>query len=413
MILSIDLSWPILSQIPAFLRLLFLVQCNQSSCIFCMSPKTNLCPQIRSTQGQVRTECTHMHKLHSAFSLYHTSYTVHVCPLESAISTLFFLLLLLNLFFLTLQQGLMPDGTSRFKDAKGNVIYHFMGCSTMSEYTVLAEISCAKIDPSADLKKMCLFGCGISTGLGAVWNTCKVEVNSTVAVFGLGAVVCVKITLYRFAVLPIWFPHLLDLLSSILSSDAFVGSRGHPRGQNGRSQSHYCRGYQSTEVRKCQKVGSHRLCWLVGFGRTRSTVHCRNTHQVGCGLYLRLHWKCQSYAGCLGMRSSWLGYVVRDWRSSKRARNFDTSLPIGYGTSLEGHCLWRLQEPQGHPRFGRALHEGRTARGSFHHPFLQGRWANQWSHPCLAWRWLFASGCGILKKNRKKRWSICRNGSLW
>uniref|UniRef100_A0A7S3PBU4 S-(hydroxymethyl)glutathione dehydrogenase n=1 Tax=Amphora coffeiformis TaxID=265554 RepID=A0A7S3PBU4_9STRA len=111
-------------------------QCNQSSCIFCMSPKTNLCPQIRSTQGQ----------------------------------------------------GLMPDGTSRFKDAKGNVIYHFMGCSTMSEYTVLAEISCAKIDPAADLKKMCLFGCGISTGLGAVWNTCKVEVNSTVAVFGLGAV---------------------------------------------------------------------------------------------------------------------------------------------------------------------------------------------------------------------------------
>lgn len=59
----------------------------------------------------------------------------------------------------------------------------------MSEYTVLAEISCATIDPAADLKKMCLFGCGVSTGLGAVWNTCKVEVNSTVAVFGLGAVV--------------------------------------------------------------------------------------------------------------------------------------------------------------------------------------------------------------------------------
>lgn len=58
-----------------------------------------------------------------------------------------------------------------------------------SEYTVLAEISCAKINPEAPLEKMCLFGCGVATGLGAVWNTCEVEVNSSVAVFGLGAVV--------------------------------------------------------------------------------------------------------------------------------------------------------------------------------------------------------------------------------
>merc|ERR1712157_329052 len=70
----------------------------------------------------------------------------------------------------------------------GKDIFHFMGCSTMSEYTVIAEISCAKINRKADLKKACLFGCGVSTGLGAVWNTCKVETNSTVAVFGLGAV---------------------------------------------------------------------------------------------------------------------------------------------------------------------------------------------------------------------------------
>jgi len=112
-------------------------QCCESTCIFCMSPKTNLCPKIRSTQGQ----------------------------------------------------GVMPDGTTRFKDKDGKPIYHFMGCSTMSEYTVLAEISCAKIDSAAPLEKMCLFGCGVSTGLGAVWNTCKVEVNSSVAVFGLGAVV--------------------------------------------------------------------------------------------------------------------------------------------------------------------------------------------------------------------------------
>ena len=63
----------------------------------------------------------------------------------------------------------MPDGTSRFsKD--GKVIYHFMGCSTMSEYTVLAEISCAKVTKQAPLEKVCLFGCGVSTGWGAVWR---------------------------------------------------------------------------------------------------------------------------------------------------------------------------------------------------------------------------------------------------
>jgi S-(hydroxymethyl)glutathione dehydrogenase / alcohol dehydrogenase len=112
-------------------------QCCESSCIFCMDSRTNLCPAIRSTQGQ----------------------------------------------------GVMPDGTTRFKDKDGKKIFHFMGCSTMAEYTVLAEISCAKIAPEAPLEKVCLFGCGVATGLGAVWNTCKVEPDSSVAVFGLGAVV--------------------------------------------------------------------------------------------------------------------------------------------------------------------------------------------------------------------------------
>lgn len=111
-------------------------QCGEVDCIFCMSSRTNLCPKIRSTQGQ----------------------------------------------------GVMPDGTSRFIDSNGEPIYHFMGCSTMSEYTVLAEISCAKISKEIALEKACLFGCGVATGLGAVWNTCNVERGSSVAVFGLGAV---------------------------------------------------------------------------------------------------------------------------------------------------------------------------------------------------------------------------------
>ena len=110
-------------------------QCGEISCVFCQSAKTNLCPKIRATQGA----------------------------------------------------GVMPDGTSRFT-CRGETIFHFMGCSTFSEFTVVAEISCAKINKQIPLPKAALLGCGISTGFGAVWNTCKVEPNSTVGVFGLGAV---------------------------------------------------------------------------------------------------------------------------------------------------------------------------------------------------------------------------------
>jgi len=117
-------------------------QCCLPTCIFCQSSKTNLCPAIRSTQGQ----------------------------------------------------GVMPDGTSRFTLAaddgsdSGTPIYHFMGCSTFSQYTVVAEISCAKVSPETDLNDCCVLGCGVSTGLGAVWNNAKVETGSSVCVFGAGAV---------------------------------------------------------------------------------------------------------------------------------------------------------------------------------------------------------------------------------
>lgn len=81
----------------------------------------------------------------------------------------------------------MPDGTSRFT-CKGQTVYHFMGTSTFSEYTVVAEISLAKVDEKAPLNKVCLLGCGISTGYGAALNTAKVEKGSNVAIWGLGAV---------------------------------------------------------------------------------------------------------------------------------------------------------------------------------------------------------------------------------
>ncbi|KAL5996831.1 hypothetical protein ACLOJK_007753, partial [Asimina triloba] len=82
---------------------------------------------------------------------------------------------------------MMNDRKSRFS-VKGTSIYHFMGTSTFSEYTVVHDVSVAKIDPQAPLEKVCLLGCGVPTGLGAVWNTAKVEPGSIVAIFGLGTV---------------------------------------------------------------------------------------------------------------------------------------------------------------------------------------------------------------------------------
>ena len=112
---------------------LYTPECRQ--CKSCLSGKTNLCTAIRATQGK----------------------------------------------------GLMPDGTSRFS-YKGQTIYHYMGCSTFSNFTVLPEIAVAKIRTDAPFDKACYVGCGVTTGVGAVTNTAKVQVGDNVVVFGLGGI---------------------------------------------------------------------------------------------------------------------------------------------------------------------------------------------------------------------------------
>ena len=112
---------------------LYIPQCKE--CKFCLSNKTNLCSKIRETQGK----------------------------------------------------GVLPDGTSRFR-CKGKTLYHFMGTSTFSQYTVVADISITKVNPAAPQNRICLLGCGIPTGYGAALNTAKVEPGSNVAIWGLGAV---------------------------------------------------------------------------------------------------------------------------------------------------------------------------------------------------------------------------------
>ena len=112
---------------------LYTPECRE--CEYCLNPKTNLCQKIRSTQGA----------------------------------------------------GLMPDGTSRFS-YKGKQILHYMGCSTFANHTVLPEIALAKVNPKAPFDKICYIGCGVTTGIGAVINTAKVEIGSSVVVFGLGGI---------------------------------------------------------------------------------------------------------------------------------------------------------------------------------------------------------------------------------
>ena len=112
---------------------LYTAECRK--CEFCLNPKTNLCQAVRETQGQ----------------------------------------------------GVMPDGTSRFS-LNGKPLMHYMGCSTFSNYTVLPEISLAKVREDAPFDKICYIGCGVTTGIGAVIFQAKVEIGSTVAVFGLGGI---------------------------------------------------------------------------------------------------------------------------------------------------------------------------------------------------------------------------------
>ena len=113
---------------------LYTPECRE--CEYCLHPKTNLCQSIRATQGQ----------------------------------------------------GLMPDGTSRFSTLDGDPILHYMGCSTFSNHTVLPEIALAKIRKDAPFDKVCYIGCGVTTGIGAVINTAKVEIGSRAIVFGLGGI---------------------------------------------------------------------------------------------------------------------------------------------------------------------------------------------------------------------------------
>ena len=239
---------------------LYTPECRQ--CPSCLSRKTNLCTAIRATQGQ----------------------------------------------------GLMPDGTSRFSIG-GKPIHHYMGTSTFANYTVLPEIAVAKIREDAPFDKVCYIGCGVTTGIGAVINTAKVEQGAKAIVFGLGGIGLNVLQGLRLAGADMiigvdinndrkaWGERF-GMTHFVNPKDARQGSRPSPR--------------QHDEVRR-------------GPDRRRR-------------LHVRLHRQCHGDAAGAGSLPSRLGSVDRHRRGAGGRGDFDAAIPARDRPGLERHRLRRRAE---------------------------------------------------------------------
>ena len=246
---------------------LYTAECGE--CLFCKSGKTNLCVAVRATQGK----------------------------------------------------GVMPDGTTRFS-YQGQPVYHYMGCSTFSEYTVVAEVSLAKIRPDANPEQVCLLGCGVTTGLGAVKNTAKVQPGDTVAVFGLGGIGLAVVQGAQLA-----------KASRIIAID--------------------------TNPTKFDLART--------FGAT-DCVNPKDHDGLGRGPQFRVHRQHPGDARCTGVRSPRLGSVGHHWRGWRGARNFNPPFPVGHRSALVGHGFWWRQGAQRIARHGGRRDGWSHSARAFRHP---------------------------------------------
>ena len=230
---------------------LYTPECRQ--CKSCTSHKTNLCTSIRATQGK----------------------------------------------------GLMPDGTSRFS-IKGKPIHHYMGCSTFSNFTVLPEIALAKIREDAPFDKACYIGCGVTTGIGAVIKTAKVEPGANVVVFGLGGIGLNVVQGARMAGANMIVGVDLNPARETLARQFGLTHFVNPQGGEGRS------------------------------GRPSGRTDRRRR-----GLFLRVRRQCRSDAPGAGMHPSRLGRERHYRRGGRGAGDQDPAVPAGDGPGVERHGLWR------------------------------------------------------------------------
>ena len=245
---------------------LYTPECRQ--CKSCLSQKTNLCTAIRATQGK----------------------------------------------------GVMPDGTSRFSH-KGKPIYHYMGCSTFSNFTVLPEIAVAKIREDAPFDKSCYIGCGVTTGVGAVVNTAKVTPGANVVVFGLGGI---GLNVIQGA--------------KMVGADKIVGVDIND------SKEDWGRRFGMTHFVNPTKV-SDIVQHLVGLtdGGADYTFDCTGNTNV-------MRQALEAVPPRLGRLGHYRGRGVRQG-------NRHPAVPAGDRPRLEGHGLWRRARPHGCAENRRLVHE--------------------------------------------------------
>ena len=245
---------------------LYTPECRQ--CKSCTSRKTNLCTAIRATQGK----------------------------------------------------GLMPDGTSRFSIGK-DLVHHYMGCSTFSNFTVLPEIAVAKIREDAPFDKVCYIGCGVTTGIGAVINTAKVEAGANVVVFGLGGIGLNVVQGAR-----------------MVGANKIIGVDLNP-------------------ARKAlaEKFGLTHFVNPEG-GRRRSGRASRRAHRRRRGLQFRMRRQCRSDAPGAGMLPSRLGRIGDHRRRRGGQGDRDAAVSIGDGTGVERHRVRRRARAHRRPQDRRLVH---------------------------------------------------------
>ena len=248
---------------------LYTPECRQ--CKFCLSQKTNLCQSIRSTQGR----------------------------------------------------GLMPDATSRFS-IDGKPIYHYMGTSTFSNYIVVPEIALAKIREDAPFDKVCYIGCGVTTGVGAVLFTAKVEAGANVVVFGLGGI---GLNVIQAA--------------KMVGADKIIGVDINPARQE-----------------MARKFG---MTHFINPTQVENVVDAIvQLTDGGADYSLRVHRQHDDHAPVAGVLPQGLGPVDHHRRGGGRPGNLDPSVPAGDGPRVEGLRVRRRARPHRRAEDRRLVHGGQA-----------------------------------------------------
>ncbi len=250
---------------------LYTPECRE--CYSCTSRKTNLCTSIRATQGQ----------------------------------------------------GVMPDGTSRFSIGKDK-IHHYMGCSTFANFTVLPEIALAKINPDAPFDKVCYIGCGVTTGIGAVINTAKVEIGSTAIVFGLGGIGLNVLQGLRLA-----------------GADMIIGVDINP------DRKAWGEKFGMTHFVNPKEVGDDIVPYLVNMTKRHGDLIGGADYTFDC-------------TGNTKVMRQALEASHRGWGKSViigvagAGQDFDAPVPAGHRPQLDGHGLRRRARPHGRAEDRRLVH---------------------------------------------------------